>query len=280
MRDDVIVRIGGLAAHTIGDGPPVVLVHGWAGLKEGWMRLPFALADAGYQAVMIDLPGWGDSPAPSGFPHTPEAYGVALGRVLDQLGPTPVIAHSMGAQGACLLALHRPRALTKLVMLAPAVVPFREIEFPPQSMRDVVRYPVVGVPLTRIALLWLRRDPERWRGQFLRAFHEPDRFEGDHDLERTLDYVCKKMTRTATSTLASSAPDLLGFDARPLAPRLPQDALVVYGERDRVTRPEGAQEVAALMPNAQAMSVPDVAHFPHVEAVDTVLPAIVEYLAA
>lgn len=262
----------------MGTGPAVLLVHGWAGLKEGWTQLPNALADAGYRAIMVDLPGWGDSAAPPGFPHTPEAYGVALAAVLDELGPSPVISHSMGAQATCLLSLNRPHALTRLVLLAPALVPFRERAFPPKSMRDVVRYPVVGVPLTRIALLWLRRDPERWRAQFLRAFHEPKRFEGDHELERALDYVCTKLTRTATHTLAASAPDLLGFDVRAIAPRLTHEALVVFGERDRVTRPEGAQEVARLMPNAQAMSVPDVAHFPHIEASGTVLPAIVEYL--
>jgi len=258
----------------------VLLVHGWAGLKESWTRLPFALAEAGYRAVMVDLPGWGGSPAPRGFPHTPESYGVAIARALEELGPAPVIAHSMGAQGTSLVALHRPRALTRLVLLSPALTPFREATFPPQSMRDVVRYPVVGVPLTRIALLWLRRDAERWRRQFLRAFAEPDRFVGDPELERTLDYVCMRLTDTATRTLARSAPGLLDFDARAIAPRLPHEALVVIGERDRVTRPECAQEVADLMPRGRAMPVRDVAHFPHIEAREVVLPAIVEHLAA
>jgi pimeloyl-ACP methyl ester carboxylesterase len=258
----------------------VLLVHGWAGLKEGWTRLPHDLAAAGFRAVMIDLPGWGDSPAHPAFPHTPASYGVAIGRALRQLGPAPVIAHSMGAQGACLLALHRPRALTRLVLLAPALAPFRPVEFPPRSMRDIVRYPVLGVPLTRLALLWLRRDPGRWRGQFLRAFAKPERLSGDVELKRTLDHVCMRLTRTPTRTLAASAPGLLGFDARPIAPRLIHDTLVVIGERDRVARPEGAQEAADLMPKGRAMLVSDVAHFPHIEARDQVVPAIVEHLAA
>ena len=78
-------------------------------------------------------------------------------------------------------------------------------------MRDVIRYPVVGVPLSRIALLWLRRSRPRWREAFLRAFFDPERHANDPALADTLDVVSDRLTRASTRTLAHSAAHLLRF---------------------------------------------------------------------
>lgn len=45
---------------TIGQGPTLVLVHGWSNSWVGWQRLALELAKD-YQVVMIDMPGFGDS---------------------------------------------------------------------------------------------------------------------------------------------------------------------------------------------------------------------------
>jgi pimeloyl-ACP methyl ester carboxylesterase len=257
----------------------VVLVHGWAGMKEGWPLLPAELARAGRQAVVIDLPGWGDSPAPRGFPHTPEAYATTLAGVLAETGPAPLVAHSMGAQAAIVLALHRPDLVPRLILLAPALTPVRPVRVPPGSMRDVVRYPLVGVTLTRLALLWLRRDPERWRQGFLRAFDDPARHADDPVLTATLAHVSLRLTDASTRTLATSAGPLLDFDARPFAPRVRQPTLLVAGERDRVVSPARTEEVCDLMPDADLLRVSDAAHFPHIEAGAQVVPAVIERLS-
>jgi len=279
VRHHGCVQVGGLSCVRIGSGPPVLFVHGWAGLKEGWAGLPRAIADAGFQAILIDLPGWGESPAPRGFPHTPESYGTALERALIEIGPASIIAHSMGAQGTLVLAIHRPRLVDKLVLLGPTLTPYRPATFPPKSHRDVVRYRLLGVPLTRLSLLWLRRDKERWRQSFLRAFAEPERLVGDPELEQTLAVASTTLTTTSTRTLACSAPPLLDFDARSWLHGVPQPTLGVIGDRDRVAVPGPAEESLALMRNARTMRVSGVAHFPHIEAEAPVTAAIIEHLS-
>ena len=97
-----------LATSTTGRGEAVLLVHGWSGFKEAWLTLPRALADAGFAAMAVDLPGWGESPAPRGR-ATPRPPMPAPSRARSRAAwPAHLIAHSMGAQAGIVLALRRP----------------------------------------------------------------------------------------------------------------------------------------------------------------------------
>jgi pimeloyl-ACP methyl ester carboxylesterase len=62
-----------LAVHRVGEGRPVVLLHGlFSDAKTNWIRFGHAqrLADAGFEAIMPDLRAHGDSAKP----HDPAAY--------------------------------------------------------------------------------------------------------------------------------------------------------------------------------------------------------------
>ena len=62
-----------LALHRLGEGRPVVLLHGvFSDAQTNWIRFGHAqrLADAGFEAIMPDLRAHGDSAAP----HEPAAY--------------------------------------------------------------------------------------------------------------------------------------------------------------------------------------------------------------
>jgi pimeloyl-ACP methyl ester carboxylesterase len=268
-----------LATTVTGRGEAVLLVHGWSGFKEAWLTLPRALADAGLAAMAVDLPGWGESPAPRGFAHTPAAYAHALERALEHSGPAHLIGHSMGAQACIVLALRRPDLVRRLALIGPAATPFRPVAFPPGSMRDVVRYPLIGVPLTRLLLLHVRRRPDLWRESYLRAFAHPERLEGVPGMEALLELAHRRLTTVPTSTFARAAPPLLAFDARPAAHRLTAPTLVVLGRLDRVANVTACTEFARALPDGELLLVDDVAHFPHLEAPATVEPAVVAHLA-
>ena len=75
-----------LATYAAGDGPPVILVHGWPELAYSWKNQIAALADAGYRAIAFDLKGFGRSDAP----HDTALYDIRhmtddLVRLLDAL---------------------------------------------------------------------------------------------------------------------------------------------------------------------------------------------------
>lgn len=94
-----------------GDGPAVVMVHGFPESWYSWRHQLPALAEAGYRAVAIDVRGYGRSAAPAEI----EAYSMMelIGdviAVIDDLGPDPavVVGHDWGAPIAWNTALVRP----------------------------------------------------------------------------------------------------------------------------------------------------------------------------
>ena len=53
-----------LAVHEMGDGPPLILVHGFPELAYSWRHQLPALAEAGYRAIAPDMRGYGGSDKP------------------------------------------------------------------------------------------------------------------------------------------------------------------------------------------------------------------------
>jgi pimeloyl-ACP methyl ester carboxylesterase len=65
--------IAGLRTGTcvIGDGPPVLALHGWGGSVKSFWPVAERLSPHGYQVHLLDLPGFGQSDLP------PDVWGVA-----------------------------------------------------------------------------------------------------------------------------------------------------------------------------------------------------------
>ncbi|MEI7771260.1 MAG: alpha/beta fold hydrolase, partial [Chloroflexales bacterium] len=53
---------GRLAYRAGGDGPPLLLIHGWGGSSRHWLGAFVTLAED-HTVYAIDLPGYGESPA-------------------------------------------------------------------------------------------------------------------------------------------------------------------------------------------------------------------------
>ncbi|MBA2253930.1 MAG: alpha/beta hydrolase [Chloroflexi bacterium] len=106
---------GRLFGERIGNGEPRVLaLHGW-----GRTHRDFADLLQGMDAVALDLPGFGASPAPERAAEPPgaAAYAAILADALPELGgPFVVLGHSFGGRVAVHLAASRPEAVTALVL--------------------------------------------------------------------------------------------------------------------------------------------------------------------
>ncbi|MFO7696292.1 MAG: alpha/beta hydrolase [Anaerolineae bacterium] len=116
------VNNSGIRIHyeIVGDGPPVVLLHGFATWLEGWIDTGYvdALRDD-YRLVLVDLRGHGASDKP----HDPDAYGLEARAsdviaVLDDLGilQAHVWGYSMGARVVWGMAHYYPERCRSLIV--------------------------------------------------------------------------------------------------------------------------------------------------------------------
>lgn len=111
-------QVAGLQGFVAGNGPVILLVHGWGGWASTLGAFVRPLAEAGHQVVGMDLPAHGSS---SGRQTNPFEIADALLGVAGCAGPVhALISHSFGGL-VSLLAIERGLKPRKVVLLAPAL---------------------------------------------------------------------------------------------------------------------------------------------------------------
>jgi pimeloyl-ACP methyl ester carboxylesterase len=115
-----------LAGEEVGEGPPVVLLHGLTATRRYVLHGSLALARRGYRLITYDARGHGESsPAPEGtgygYPElTRDLAAVLADRCPDQ---RPVLGgHSMGCHTAVAYALDRAEQVAALVLVGPVAL--------------------------------------------------------------------------------------------------------------------------------------------------------------
>lgn len=101
-----------------GQGPPVLLLHGFTGASGTWAALRTVLG-ARYATLAPDLPGHGSSAAPADpARYTLDRFTGDLARRLDALGieQTAVLGYSLGGRAALRFALAYPDRIAALVL--------------------------------------------------------------------------------------------------------------------------------------------------------------------
>ena len=112
---------GTLVWHVWGPAtaPPVLLLHGGSGSWTHWVRNIAPLADAGWQVLVPDMPGFGDSAAPPDGHDADVLPGWLELGAQQLLGDQPValVGFSFGALVAGLWAQARPQRVARLVLV-------------------------------------------------------------------------------------------------------------------------------------------------------------------
>lgn len=117
------VHANGIRLHVAeaGEGPLVLLLHGFTGFWWTWRHQLGALADAGYRTVAIDLRGYGDSDKP---PRGYDGWTLAgdVGGLVKALGEphAHLVGHAWGGMLAWTVAALHPRLVSSVTSIASA----------------------------------------------------------------------------------------------------------------------------------------------------------------
>jgi pimeloyl-ACP methyl ester carboxylesterase len=238
---DVWNDVSGARVHAtaIGEGPPVVLVHGY-GISGSYM-LPLARALASRFSVFVpDLPGHGRSRRSRVAPGI-GAHAEALAGWLDAVGleRPAIVANSMGCQVVTELAVRHPERVGRLVLVGPTVDPARRAARHQVfgALRDSAREPA---PLVALA---------------------------------ALDTVAQGIP-----ALLAAARSTLGDRIEERLPLIEQPTVVVVGGEDAFVSREWAEQVADLLPRGRLVVIPGEPHAVHYTQPHLVEAIVAEFL--
>jgi pimeloyl-ACP methyl ester carboxylesterase len=260
-----------LAYRELGDGPPVLLLHGWPTSSFLWRAVMGPMAGAN-RAVAPDLPGFGASDKPSGIRYSFDFFDRTLDGFLAHLGieRLGLAVHDLGGPVGLHWMLGRPGRVTKVALLNTLVYP----EFS-DAVKEFVRAcatPDLSEKITSPSgLESIMRDgfadPAKLSGEVLGAVLEPF---GTAEARRALAEAGIGLSRAGFARIARQLPTL----------RIP--VRVVYGARDRLL-PDVADTMARVkidLPQAEVTVLPDCGHFLQEEAPARVGELLARFFAA
>jgi pimeloyl-ACP methyl ester carboxylesterase len=118
LADERIDLGDGRIAWRWGEGPAVLLVHGFEGNRAQFAAIIGALVERGFAAVALDVPAHGES---TGNELTAVKFIAAIERTLARLGPAhAVVGHSMGGAMSLFSVAHTGGASRVALVSAPS----------------------------------------------------------------------------------------------------------------------------------------------------------------
>lgn len=112
-----------LPAWSWGEGPTVLLVHGWEGRGSQLGTFVDPLVDMGMRVVTFDAPGHGDATVERG---TVVEMAGAIRAALGEVGPVEaIVAHSVGCVATTYALSRSPEVSPRVAFIAPPVSPLR-----------------------------------------------------------------------------------------------------------------------------------------------------------
>jgi pimeloyl-ACP methyl ester carboxylesterase len=249
----------------LGEGPPIVFVHGLGGCWQNWLeQLPVFAAgrsSVSHRVVALDLPGFGRSPMPRER-ITISFYARVLDRVMDALGidAAAVVGNSMGGFTTVELAIAFPQRVERMLLAAPAGVS----NFGNPGGLRLARLLRSTRPIPTLLGSWLAANADAvtrrpgLRGRMLMGV-------ASHPGRLPAQLVAEQVRGAGKPGFLDALEAHLDYDFRDRLPEIVCPTLLVWGDRDRVIAVRDADVYTELIANARKVILHDTGHVPMLE---------------
>ena len=243
----------------MGEGPPLVFVHGLSGCWQNWLEnIPHFARN--HRVIALDLVGFGESEMPE-WALSIEGYGRFVDAFLSEVGIecATVVGNSMGGFIAAETAISHPTRVEKLVLVNAAGGPTLR-EWNSRHEAGLLRAARMFGLLAAAAFArreHIVRRPRMRRMLLYKVAAHPDLLRPE---------LCYELASGAGKPgFLDALAAVFAYDYWERIPRIACPTLIVWGSDDQVIPVQDAHEYAALIPGASVEIFDDTGHVPMVE---------------
>ncbi|OGN91869.1 MAG: hypothetical protein A2Z70_03700 [Chloroflexi bacterium RBG_13_48_17] len=271
MRRGTFKKINNMNIHVlaVGNGMPVVLIHGFMGMTYDWR---FNIQELGkhFSVYALDLPGFGYSDKPLNYDYSSNGYAEFIASFLDahRIERAVLVGNSMGGQIALMSCLKYPERVAGLVLIDSGGYP-QSVEFLPFKL---LRLPAIGeismALLNRTVIKIMLIKGIYFDGSFATdgVINDYHRVYGTANARKTPPIIMRNIMKDE-AYIASCLNDI----------KCP--TLIIWGAEDRVISPSRAEMFHRDIRSASLLMVPEAGHMPQVDKPDVVNKAIIKFLS-
>jgi pimeloyl-ACP methyl ester carboxylesterase len=239
----------------LGEGPPLVFVHGLSGSWPNWLeQLPVFARTR--RVIAVDLPGFGHSPMPrqqisiSGYARTLDAL---LGQL--DVDAAAIVGNSMGGFVAAELAINFPQRVERLVLVSAAGIstynhPGGTRALPSLRRAERVVAAYAGWVAAHSDTVARRRGLRNATLGMIAA----------HPSRLPAALAAEQLRGAGKPGFIQALAANLDYDFRHRLGEIACPTLIVWGDRDRVITPRDADRFAKLIPGSRKVVFEDTGH--------------------
>jgi epoxide hydrolase 4 len=274
------VVVGDVTLHYVeaGEGPLVVLLHGFPEFWYGWRLQIAPLAAAGFRVVVPDTRGYNLSSHPKGIKsYAGDKLAEDIHGLIHALGAESafVVGHDWGGTIAWTLAMNHPESVERLAILDAAHP--RKLQKGLFKPRQLVR----SWYFFFFAIPWLPELVVRSRNyRFLKNFLRDARPEyTPAELDRYVEAWSQKGALTGMIDYyrysVFTPPNKAAAAIHPVS----APTLVIWGGRDRYLGPTLAEPERKDVPDQRVVRLPDASHWVHHDEHERVNQLLIEFFS-
>jgi len=238
-----------LAFEDIGDGPPVIVLHGLFGSSRNWRGIARSLS-ADHRVICVDLRNHGRSPWIGSMNYREMAADVRALIRSEGLGRPVVIGHSMGGKAAMTLALESPESVGRLIVVDIAPVLYAD-RLTPYAQAMLSLNPRTTSDRADATRQLLDRIPDAATVGFLmqNLIVRDDHFDWMVNLP----------------VIVAAISELCAFPPELIARQFNGPATLITGSASDYVTPAGGAAFAEKFPQAQTIEIDGAGHWVHAD---------------
>ncbi len=230
-----------IAETILGDGIPIVMLHGWGANIQLMLPLAQRLAPLGYRIYIPDFPGFGQSQNP------PTAWGVSdytnfILKFLDyhRLEKVYIFSHSFGGRISLVLGAEHPKRILKMVLADSAGVR------PISSTQGQLRLKTYRFVLNSLNRIGMGAQASQLRDWYSERYGSAD-------------------YKAAHGVMRETFVKVVNEDLLPYAARIRSSTLLLWGDQDEDTPLWQGQLLEKTIPDAGLVTFEGVGHYSYLE---------------